>query len=135
MKKISKKLSANDTSETGAHQAGMLVPKDDQVLSFFPRLDNRTKNPRCHLSFIDDSGDEWVFAFIYYNNRFFGGTRNEYRLTRMSRYISEAGLKVNDEIVLTSEKDQYFVSYERNAAIDPESKVLVLGAGWKVIDI
>jgi len=135
MKSISKKLSANDTSETGAHQAGMLVPKDTQILSFFPNLDKKSKNPRCHLNFTDDSGIQWEFAFIYYNNRFFGGTRNEYRLTRMTRYIREAGLMEDDEIVLSREGENYYVSYQRKKINEHGSTLLVLGSGWKVIDI
>ena len=79
--RITKVLSANDVGDTGAHQAGMLVPKEVAVLAFFPALNPREKNPRCSLNFRDDWQDRWTFAFIYYNNRFFGGTRNEYRLT------------------------------------------------------
>ena len=68
---ISKILSANDTGDTGAHQAGILVPKNREILGFFPPLDNSEKNPRYHLPFYDDSDTKWEFAFIYYNNRFF----------------------------------------------------------------
>ena len=38
---ISKILSANDTGETGGHQAGILVPKQEEILSFFPPLERR----------------------------------------------------------------------------------------------
>ena len=34
--RISKVLSANDVGDTGAHQAGMLVPKDERVLASDP---------------------------------------------------------------------------------------------------
>ena len=88
---ISKVLSANDTGETGGHQAGLLIPKQERILSFFPSLDASTLNPRAHLQFEDDVGALWEFAFIYYNNGLFGGTRNEYRLTRMTRFMREAG--------------------------------------------
>lgn len=89
---IAKVLSANDTGETGGHQAGILVPREERLLSFFPRLDPSQYNPRCHLNFVDDAGTFWEFAFIYYNNKFFDGTRNEYRLTRMTKYIRQANL-------------------------------------------
>ena len=34
---IEKTLSKNDTGETGGHQAGILVPKEPDILGFFPR--------------------------------------------------------------------------------------------------
>lgn len=140
-KTISKVLSPNDAGETGAHQAGLLIPKDEQILSFFPRLDSSVPNPRVHLTFRDQAGVPWDFAFIYYNKKFFGGTRNEYRLTRMTRYIREAGLASGDEVQLHRDiKDDYFVSYRRANQPDPvqsgaDKTVIRLGKGWKVIDI
>jgi len=134
---ISKVLSANDTGETGGHQAGILIPKDKRLLSFFPTLMKNEKNPRAHISFIDDSGKKWVFAYIYYNNRMFGGTRDEYRLTRMTKYINENLLKSGDIIHLTyiPVQDKFSVSFSRknvnNFADDPN--VLVIGKSWIII--
>ena len=86
MVKVTKLLSANDTGETGGHQAGICVPKRQEILSFFPTLDSRTKNPRMTIVFhCMNSGEKWTFNYIYYNNKFFGGTRNEYRLTGMTK--------------------------------------------------
>lgn len=137
MRKISKILSANDTGETGAHQAGILVPKEKEVLSFFPELDKTVKNPRVHLSFEDESGKMWEFAFIYYNGKFFDGTRNEYRLTRMTKYIKSEGLSPEDEVIL--EKDDagnYKVkSARKNMVKTTTAGALILSGGWKVIDI
>ena len=65
---ITKVLSMNDTGETGAHQAGILVPKGGEVLRFFPDLGNEEKNPRCVMYFRDDSRKTWKLNFIYYNN-------------------------------------------------------------------
>lgn len=134
---ITKVLSANDTGETGGHQAGILVLKEERLLSFFPALDKDKYNPRSHLNFTDNSGMEWEFAFIYYNNRFFGGTRNEYRLTRMTRYIREAGLVTGDEVILTCSADgSYLVDFRRKSEARRDDRgVLKLGSGWKVIDI
>ena len=56
-KAIEKILSASDTGQTGGHQAGILVPKTGEVLSFFPRLDPHRKNPRVVLDVIDDADD------------------------------------------------------------------------------
>jgi len=134
---IAKVLSANDTGETGGHQAGILVPKEERLLSFFPPLDRSEYNPRCHLKFVDDGGTFWEFAFIYYNNAFFEGTRNEYRLTRMTKYIRQANLVEGDEIILAREDDdRYRITHKRKQAAERiRGGVLKLGTGWRIIEI
>ena len=135
-RQIAKTLSANDTGETGGHQAGILVPKERDVLSFFPKLDASQYNPRCHLMFVDDGGTFWEFAFIYYNSRFFAGTRNEYRLTRMTKYIRQAGLSVGDEVILSQKGDRYQVSHKKKQQVDrAQGGVLKLGTGWRVVQL
>lgn len=132
---ISKLLSANDTGETGSHQAGILVPKRGDVLSFFPRLDGTEKNPRVNLMFLDDYGQSWNFVFIYYNNIQFGGTRNEYRLTGMTAFIRSNNLKAGDTVKLFKRNDSVFgISFQRQENIGlRKDGVLRLGGGWKVI--
>jgi hypothetical protein len=135
-KRIAKVLSANDTGDTGGHQAGILVPKEKDVLAFFPALDSNQYNPRCHIRFLDDGGSYWEFAFIYYNNALFDGTRNEYRLTRMTKYIRQAGLAPGDEIILSLDRDIYRISHRRRGQKErTPGGVLKLGTGWRVIDI
>lgn len=134
---ISKELSANDTGDTGGHQAGMLIPRDPAILAFFPTLAADTKNPREILTFTDADGEEWQFAYIYYNNRFFGGTRNEYRLTRMTSFIRTHSLKPGDTVTLRrTGNNKYSISCER---IIPEKisteGILKLGSGWRVVKI
>ena len=134
---ISKTLSANDVGDTGAHQAGMHIPKQEEILSFFPALDTATKNPRCIMNFVDDADSTWKFAFIYYNNKFFGGTRNEYRLTRMTPFINEHQLRAGDQIFLVHlDNGEWRIRlkrYRRSARAD--DGVLRLGSNWKVISI
>jgi hypothetical protein len=115
----------------------MLVPKDSRLLSFFPPLNPRDKNPRCALTFRDDWQDRWIFSFIYYNNRFFGGTRNEYRLTRMTNFLRRRNAMPGDSIILARDgNDSYQISIERLGPRRPASSGrLKLGSGWKVIDI
>lgn len=132
---IVKVLSANDTGETGAHQAGILVPKDPALLAFFPKLDASFYNPRAHLNFVDEAGTFWEFAFIYYNNALFDGTRNEYRLTRMTKYIRQAGLAVGDEVILSKDGNRYRVSNARKQQAQVAAGVLHLGTGWRVIQL
>lgn len=140
-KTISKILSANDTGETGGHQAGLLIPKKERILSFFPILDESLLNPRVHLQFEDEEGRFWEFAFIYYNNRFFGGTRNEYRLTRMTQYIRGAGLITGDEVIMCRDSGGNFsISYKRSneqsmSLNEAGNRLIRLGSGWKVIEI
>lgn len=134
---ITKILSANDIGETGGHQAGILVPRERRLLSFFPSLNEQEYNPRAHLQFVDSSGVEWEFAFIYYNNKLFGGTRNEYRLTRMTRFIREASLVTGDEVILSRSDDgEYGVTFKRKSeAVWDDRGVLKLGSGWKIVDM
>lgn len=134
-RQIAKILSANDSGETGANQSGILVPKDPAILSFFPALDKHQLNPRVHLRFLDDSGTFWEFAFIYYNNSFFGGTVNEYRLTRMTKYIRQSNLTAGDEIILATENGCYRISYKRKQKTEKIGRVLQLGAAWRVIQL
>ena len=137
--RITKTLSANDIGETGAHQAGILVPKEPAILSFFPFLDPDAKNPRVSLTFREPDGiTRWHFNFIYYNNRFFGGTRNEYRLTCMTRYLRARNAAVGDQVVLFKDGDgRLHVDVERldAPAVIGDDDVLVLSGGWKVIRI
>lgn len=140
---ISKKLSANDVGDTGGHQAGILVPREPRVLAFFPMLGKGTKNPRLVLTMREvHSGERWDFPFIYYNNKFFGGTRNEYRLTHMTKFFRSINAKVGDELVFFRDTNlSYLIKLVRASSteIPPararEDGVLVLSGGWKVINV
>ena len=143
---ITKVLSMNDTGETGGHQAGILIPKGNDALHFFPDLGNTEKNPRVSLYFTDQNGKVWKFNFIYYNNKFFDpkGTRNEYLLTGMTAYIRGNGLKAGDTVTLIhGEDDVDAITYTRATAPAIKTslaedgtvrKRLTLGSAWKVID-
>ncbi len=135
---IAKQLSVNDTGSNGTHQAGILVPKNPEILGFFPSLEAYTKNPRRTLVFHDNDGKRWGFSFIYYNNSFFGGTRNEYRLTRMTAYIRTNALVAGDEVVLRRNPSTAVLSitYRRMTTLDwTPSGALKLGASWREIKI
>jgi hypothetical protein len=77
-----KRLSANDTLATGAHQAGPYIPRQF-LFDMFPSL-NRPgdENPDIRFDlYIDSHADHRLIRAIWYNNRLRGGTRNETRLT------------------------------------------------------
>jgi len=134
--KISKILSINDVGKNKSHQAGILVPKNAEFLTFFPSLDSSKKNPRKAIIFEDTSGKEWEFMFIYYNNKFFGGTRNEYRLTRMTGFFRYYELEPEDELFFSKgERDtSYQISYNRKKQSDIEDdSVLRVSRAWKVV--
>jgi hypothetical protein len=135
---IRKRLSANDIGKTGGHQAGILVPKEAQILSFFPLLDKDVKNPRMTLAMYERTNRaRWDFNFIYYNNKFFGGTRNEYRLTCMTQYLRAIDAKVNDELVFSRDENASYevdiIRANRASSVTMDGDTLVLGGGWTVV--
>lgn len=146
-KSIAKVLSPNDTGSSGSHQAGILVPRKTDILSFFPELSHGTKNPRTQIPFVDSCGMRWTFTFIYYNNKFFdpSGTRNEYRLTGMTRFLRERGAEPGDKLVFRrDENDCYSVELERqrklvsNRSIDSVGRVHISICptnSWKIVEI
>jgi hypothetical protein len=138
IKRITKTLSANDTGETGGHQAGILIPKPKGILSFFPELDASVKNPRISLYFFEEDGiTKWPFEFIYYNGKFFGGTRNEFRLTWMTQYLRAKNAKVGDriEMLLDDEGRRHIHLKRLHEVAEDDDGVLRLRGGWKVINL
>ncbi|MDZ4752685.1 MAG: type II restriction endonuclease [Flavobacteriales bacterium] len=78
-----KRLSANDTLATQAHQAGPYIDRKF-LFKLFPTLDDpKTLNPRINFNaYIDSHADAREVNAIWYNNKLFGsGTRNEARIT------------------------------------------------------
>lgn len=134
---VEKKLSPNDIGLTGSHQAGILVPKRSELLSFFPTLDANLPNPRMTIRFNDDLDQTWKFNYIYYNNKLRGGTRNEYRLTSMTAFLRETNAMVDDILVFEKNEDDYFIrlkkSNETIAASEDGVITLILDNSWKVI--
>ena len=94
-----KRLSDNDVGTTNSHQAGFLIPKLFVKEGLFEKLSNEELNPRVRLKFNDltDNADFYL-TYIYYNNKFFKGTRHEYRLTGLTRWIKNHGLRSGDTI-------------------------------------
>ena len=77
-----KRLAANDTLATNAHQAGPYIPKEFlfEVLPALNRPD--IENPDVFFDlYIDSHADHRNVRAVWYNNKLRGGTRNEARLT------------------------------------------------------
>lgn len=103
-------LSANDVGSTGAHQAGILIPKGESaLLEFLPRLDPSIKNPDTWLQCIDDDQEPQRFRFVYYNNKLHEprGTRNEYRLTWMTAWFKNLSAQAGDTFEISGEPGRY----------------------------
>lgn len=139
---FSKILSANDVGATGGHQGGILVPKTEaELLSFFPALDSAVKNPDAWIVCEDEDRNRWIFRFVYYNNKLHdqNGTRNEYRITYMTKYFRQLCAREGDalEISKDAESEIYVICVKRaNAAHDLVQKEeaggvrIKLRSGW-----
>jgi hypothetical protein len=80
-----KRLSANDTLATHAHQAGPYMPKRF-MFGRFPSLNTtEVKNPDVQFDlYIDSHTDHRIVRAPYYNNKPRGeGTRDEVRITNL----------------------------------------------------
>ncbi|MGB4594455.1 MAG: type II restriction endonuclease [Anaerolineaceae bacterium] len=73
-------LTANDTGETKAHQAGIYIPKP-AVPMIFDKLFEKGSNYERWASIDWHDGRTTISRFIYYGK----GTRNEYRITNFGR--------------------------------------------------
>ena len=99
MKKFVKTLSANDVGTTGGHMGGILVPKGDgELLAFLPPLDVSTLNPSAWIDCEAPDRAILRLRFVYYNNRLHveGGTRNEYRITYLTKFLRDEGAREGD---------------------------------------
>jgi hypothetical protein len=102
IKSVQKTLSDNDVGATNSHQAGFLIPKEFVRDGLFEELSSETLNPRLRLKLIDVSDSSEIYcSYIFYNNRNFEGTRLEYRLTGLTRWIKNRGLRAGDVIQIT----------------------------------
>ncbi|MGN7150380.1 EcoRII N-terminal effector-binding domain-containing protein [Arthrobacter sp. SAFR-179] len=128
---VTKVLTPNDIGSTGSHQAGIVVPRQDAMLAFFPALDASEYNPRQPIHFQEVDGiDEWALNFIYYNGKLHGrSTRNEYRLTGLTPFFKKHKAAVGDSLHLgrtatgrwTIELDRSQESGLSNERIPPNS--------------
>ncbi len=80
---FAKRLAANDTLATDAHQAGPYIPKE-LLFEIFPNLNRPTEaNPDVWFDlYVDSHSDHRKVRAVWYNNKIRGTvTRNETRLT------------------------------------------------------
>jgi hypothetical protein len=89
--RFAKVLSSNDLGLTGSHQAGVLLPRRSPIHKFLPQLDESTPNPSSNLELWSPQRELSVLTrYVYYNSKPLGtGTRNEYRLTRLTSFFRQ----------------------------------------------
>jgi hypothetical protein len=107
-KTFAKTLSANDVGTTGGHMGGILVPKGDgELLAFLPKLDPGVLNPSAWIDCTTPDGETLRLRFVYYNNRLHAprGTRNEYRITWLTKFLREVGAREGDAFEISGSGD------------------------------
>ena len=136
-------LTRNDTGETGGHQAGIAVPKKNQkLLDFFPSLDGKQFNPDAWIVCIDPDEVQWNMRYIYYNGKTFSppkSTRNEYRITHMTKLFSRWGAQSGDSVVFSSTDNpdvfkvriKHYKNFKEESATASRKPVVL--KGWKLV--
>lgn len=137
-----KTLSANDVGTTGGHMGGILVPKGDgELLAFLPRLDPSVLNPSAWIVCQAPDGSMLRLRFVYYNNRMHAanGTRNEYRITYLTKFLRDANAKEGDafKIARDAGAENYRISViARETVVGVEEAEdgpvrIKLSSGWR----
>jgi hypothetical protein len=117
---VRKVLSRNDLGLTGSHQAGVVVPRRAEILAFFPELDEAEKNPRQELIVrCERDGTLHRLLFIHYNGRRHQlSTRDEYRLTGLTRYLRAQDAIDGDLLALRRVAGaRYSIAVEKRQAV------------------
>ena len=133
---FTKTLTANDTGESGSHQDGLHIPKSDaELLAFLPELNIEIKNPDTLLMCVDDSGNNWTFRFVYYNNMHHdeNGTRDEYRITRVMRYLGTEGAREGDRFSISHDENSKYYQIrilKKNTVSIGAGKSKIKLTGW-----
>lgn len=134
-----KTLTANDTGETGGHQAGIHIPKSQsELLALLPLLDSTRKNPDAWLEMTDETGIIWRFRYIHYNNKFHdeSGTRDEYRITHMTKFFRAVGAVEGDIMVISGSpgSHNYTISVrktDQDKVSQSDEGVRIRLTGWR----
>ena len=135
-------LTANDTGQSGSHQAGVLIPKSDaELLAFLPNLDSTEKNPSTWITFTGRDDTSWRFKYIHYNNKLHEetGTRNEYRITGMTRFFKETKAVAGDVLRISGTPAEFEVDVVSTSGVEPVNENQVAEAaprrirlrGWR----
>lgn len=130
---ISKVLTANDIGLTGGHQAGITVPQYSGMLEFFPKLDENIVNPSTRILCTDFSSQERTYLrYVYYNGKIHGtSTRNEYRITGLTKYFRDRIAEVGDDLIFRRHPDGQF-SIDINKSSPSAENITVIKESTKI---
>ena len=100
-----------------------------EEIHHFPFSENKTTQKNDFISYGE--------LFIHYNTRLFGGTRNEYRLTGMTKCLRYVNATAGDTIKLLRDENgiYWFEHHPANKAKRDAGSPLRLGNTWKVVNI
>lgn len=136
---VRKLLSANDLGLTGAHQGGITIPKNPDILAFLPPLDATVYNPDFWMTVATpQTGQHWPLRYIYYNSKTHDqGTRNEYRLTHTTQMLRALSASAGDVLAFRRNGfgDIEAVLHEAEHLAAPAPTEKVLRNGWRMIII
>ncbi len=94
-------ITPNDAGSTGAHQAGLYIPKNSISLMFdSPGEKGKNKEKFAVITWFD--GLKSNCRFIYYGQ----GSRNEYRITRLGRQF-----KVDEFVVIIKRSEEDYLGF------------------------
>jgi signal transduction histidine kinase len=94
-------ISPNDAGVTGAHQAGLYIPKNSVSLVFNePGAQGRNKEKFAAITWFDNT--VFTCRFIYYGQ----GTRDEYRVTRLGKSFN-----VNDLVIIVKQNEDSYLGF------------------------
>jgi len=127
---ISKVLTANDVGTTGGHQAGITIPRSEEMLNFFPRLDSNVINPSTEVRcFVHDGREPIVLRYIYYNGKLHGtSTRNEYRLTGLTKFFRDHEAATGDELIFRRESSNQFLIQIKKSSLNETTEESHVGS-------
>lgn len=105
---FSKVITPNDRGlNPKSHQSGIAFGAPSNIGKFdvFPELSLEVPNDNCVVEWNEPRGRRWRFRWIYFNGKFHGKTRNEYRITQgdtgdtPKNFLNHHDLKVGDSLV------------------------------------
>lgn len=131
--KVGKILSPTDTGAAKTHQSGILIPKDDRVLSMFPSLDKSRQNPDRQVQiWVPKLDTFWSARFVFYNTKDLGvGTRSEYRLTQITALLRDLRAEPGDRLMFQRNSlGDIELTVEPQVSSEEPDTVTVLKSGW-----
>lgn len=132
VRRLRKRLTANDLGVTGSHQAGLHIPKS--VAGFFPELNSEALNPDSWFAVEDGAGAAHRWRFIHYNNGVVAnGTRDEFRVTYVREFLIGQLAKPGDVLELSALPDGRYAASVLGKGNEGDFLMLQTSGPWAII--